>query len=89
MRTKLEGYEIKREDRWGYDFYFCVPSGNCYYTEVKCGSRARLSARQCRLRELVKSNLYGNVDYVVCKFDDEGNLLGDELCVELLSPYIP
>ena len=84
---RLKGYEILEYDVEGYDILAHYPGGLYdYYIEVKCGPSAELSPTQEDKRNEVMH--MPNARYVVCQFDDNGNLIEDEMCERLLGRYL-
>ena len=79
---KLNGYVIKDYDVWGFDI-LATDGEYDYYIEVKCGRGAGLTRTQRRTRNDVMR--IPNARYVVCRFDEYGNLIEDELCRRLLT----
>ena len=89
---ELKGYDILEYDEWGYDIRARYPGGVYdYYIEVKCGPGARLSPFQREFRDSVimaREEFDIPVKFVLCQFDDKGNLIADNECRRLLRPYI-
>ena len=89
---RQKGYEIIEYDAHGYDILARYPGGLYdYYIEVKCGLEARLSEFQKLYRMAIKEiapKVGYNARYVICHFDDDGTLIGDEACRRLLRGYI-
>ncbi|WP_052846950.1 hypothetical protein [Sulfurisphaera tokodaii] len=95
LRSK--GFKIVATDQHGYDIEAYYPSGMYYYfIEVKCGPRAKLSSYQRMFKAGVEVarevGFYPVTDkglelipkYVVCQFDEEYRLIGDQSCKKLL-----
>ena len=61
-----------------------------YYIEVKCGPKAKLSETQKAFKEAIEAAPEFGYDarYVICRFDEYGNLIEDETCKRLLQGYI-
>ncbi len=76
---ELKGYVILERDAHGYDI-LAYDGHYKYYIEVKEGRGARLSTTQRRYREYVRARRrFGSREmYVICHFDDDGSLIGDE-----------
>lgn len=87
---RLKGFVIEKSDAQGYDILARSPTGKRYYIEVKCGRGARLSPFQRMTRDRIErlKAMGFNVEYVVCQFDDDGSLIRDQKCLELLKPYV-
>ena len=92
-----KGFKIVAKDQHGYDFEAYYPAGMYYYfIEVKCGPSAKLSRFQRMFKAGVEAarEVQFNVvtdkgrelipKYVVCQFDDNYRLMGDEDCKRLL-----
>ena len=84
---RLNGYEILEYDVQGYDI-LATDGEYDYYIEVKCGPSTDLTDYQSAFKDAIDNiapEVGYNARYVVCQFDDDGNLIKDEMCAYLLT----